>query len=60
MFQRGVRVKKVETVRDSFEDIAEAINRIAPQVDYLITSGGIGPTHDDLTYEAIARAVGIG
>mmetsp|Transcript_44782 Transcript_44782/g.173791 ORF Transcript_44782/g.173791 Transcript_44782/m.173791 type:complete len:201 (+) Transcript_44782:552-1154(+) len=38
------------------DDIGESVKRLSDTFDYVFTSGGIGPTHDDLTYEAIARA----
>lgn len=39
--------------------IVETVNRVRPKCDYVVTSGGIGPTHDDVTYDAIAAAFGV-
>ena len=49
-------------VPDSFEDIADSLHRLRSKVSddgFVFTSGGIGPTHDDITYEAIAKALGL-
>ena len=59
---RGVDLVRVEMVPDSFEDIADSLHRLRSKVSddgFVFTSGGIGPTHDDITYEAIARALGL-
>lgn len=42
-------------VPDDVEDIAQTVRTLSRRYDYVFTSGGIGPTHDDVTYEAIAR-----
>lgn len=55
----GVRLVEVRIVRDDFAAIAEAVNALRARVDYVFTTGGIGPTHDDITAEAIARAFGV-
>ncbi|KAJ1910996.1 hypothetical protein IWQ60_010354 [Tieghemiomyces parasiticus] len=57
-FQRGLTLNKVEVVGDDFTDIAESIRRLSAQYDLVLTTGGIGPTHDDITYEAIGRTFG--
>jgi len=54
----GVRVVEHVTVEDDLERIAAAITRLAGEVDLLITSGGLGPTADDLTRQSLARALG--
>lgn len=59
---RGVDLVRVEFVPDSFEDIEDSIVRLRRAVSdngFVFTSGGIGPTHDDITYEAIAKALGL-
>lgn len=59
---RGVDLVRVEFVPDTFEDIQDSIVRLRKKVSddgFVFTSGGIGPTHDDITYEAIARALGL-
>ena len=42
-------------VPDDIDDIAQTVRMLSRRYDYVFTSGGIGPTHDDMTYEAIAR-----
>ena len=58
LFQRGVRLVRVETIPDVLGDIAETVRRLSSAFDYVFTSGGIGPTHDDKTYEGVALAFG--
>ena len=57
--EQGIRLTEVRIVRDTFEAIAEAVNALRSRHDYVFTTGGIGPTHDDITSEAIARAFGL-
>ncbi|KAJ1973193.1 hypothetical protein H4R34_005161 [Dimargaris verticillata] len=57
-FSYGMELKRVEVVGDEFADIADAVQRLSARYDFVVTTGGIGPTHDDITYEAIARAFG--
>ena len=52
----GIRLVEVRVVEDDYEAIIEAVNHLRQRYDYLFTTGGIGPTHDDITAEAIARA----
>ena len=52
----GAELKGIQVVPDDIETIAQTINRMRTTVDVLITSGGVGPTHDDVTYEAVALA----
>jgi molybdenum cofactor synthesis domain-containing protein len=54
----GVDVRRILVVPDVIEDIVEAIRSTQPRHDLVFTSGGIGPTHDDVTMAAIARAMG--
>ncbi|MFM2129981.1 MAG: hypothetical protein RL477_1527 [Pseudomonadota bacterium] len=54
----GVRLIEVRIVRDDYAAIAGAVNELRAANDYVFTTGGIGPTHDDITAEAIARAFG--
>ena len=58
-FKRGAVLKFMITVPDDKAHIANAVNRGRTQVDLLITSGGVGPTHDDITYESIAHAFNV-
>src|SRR4051794_19771003 len=55
---QGIRLAEVRIVPDVTERIAEAVNALRTPNDYLFTTGGIGPTHDDITVDAIARALG--
>ncbi|KAI8322526.1 Molybdopterin binding protein [Martensiomyces pterosporus] len=57
-FELGVEVGKIEVVPDSYESIASSVQQLSQAHDIVFTSGGIGPTHDDITYSAIARAFG--
>jgi molybdopterin-biosynthesis enzyme MoeA-like protein len=47
-------------IPDVIEAIAESVNTLRAAHDYLFTTGGIGPTHDDITVDAIAEALGVG
>ena len=55
----GIDLKEVRIVADDEDAIVSALNALRPQYDYVFTSGGIGPTHDDITADAIARAFGV-
>ena len=56
---QGIRLAEVRVVGDRQEAIVEAVNALRARNDYLFTTGGIGPTHDDITVDAIAAAVGV-
>ena len=55
----GIRLSEVRIVPDDVERIGEAVNALRAAHDYLFTTGGIGPTHDDITVDAIAAAFGV-
>jgi molybdopterin-biosynthesis enzyme MoeA-like protein len=57
---QGIRLTEVRVVADDMERIIEAVNALRTANDYLFTTGGIGPTHDDITVDAIAAALGVG
>jgi len=57
---QGIRLKEVRVVADDEPAIVEAVNTLRARNDYLFTTGGIGPTHDDITVDAIAGALGVG
>ena len=57
---QGIRLKEVRVVADDTAAIVESVNTLRARNDYLFTTGGIGPTHDDITVDAIAEAMGIG
>ena len=56
---QGIRLKEVRVVPDDTAAIVEAVNKLRARNDYLFTTGGIGPTHDDITVDAIAEALGV-
>jgi molybdenum cofactor synthesis domain-containing protein len=56
---QGIRLAEVRVVADKTEAIVEAVNALRARNDYLFTTGGIGPTHDDITVDAIAAALGV-
>ena len=51
----GAEVKRLVSVRDTLEEIAHGLDFLKNSCDVIITSGGLGPTHDDMTLKAIAR-----
>lgn len=57
---QGIRLAEVRVVADVERAIVEAVNELRARNDYLFTTGGIGPTHDDITVDAIAAALGVG
>jgi molybdenum cofactor synthesis domain-containing protein len=57
---QGIRLAEVRVVPDVEAAIVEAVNALRARNDYLFTTGGIGPTHDDITVDAIAAALGVG
>src|SRR4030088_508776 len=54
----GIRLKEVRIVTDDEGAIIAAVNSLRPAYTYVFTTGGIGPTHDDITADSIARAFG--
>jgi molybdenum cofactor synthesis domain-containing protein len=56
---QGIRLAEVRVVADTEAAIVEAVNALRNRNDYLFTTGGIGPTHDDITVDAISQAVGV-
>jgi molybdenum cofactor synthesis domain-containing protein len=57
---QGIRLAEVRVVADDTAAIVEAVNTLRARNDYLFTTGGIGPTHDDITVDAVAEALGVG
>lgn len=57
--EQGIRLAEVRIVADDLERIGETVNALRPVHDYVFTTGGIGPTHDDITVDAIAAAFGV-
>jgi molybdenum cofactor synthesis domain-containing protein len=55
----GIALGEVRVVADVTEDIVAAVNALRARYTYVFTTGGIGPTHDDITADAVAKAVGV-
>jgi len=56
--QLGVEVQKISTIQDEIELIGREVAEFSKRFDFVFTSGGVGPTHDDVTIEGVARAMG--
>ncbi len=56
---QGIRLREVRVVADVQKEIVDTVNTLRARYDYLFTTGGIGPTHDDITVDAIAKALGV-
>ncbi|MGZ5890422.1 MAG: competence/damage-inducible protein A [Hyphomicrobium sp.] len=59
MTRVGIRLKEVRVVPDEEDVIVGAVNELRARYTYLFTTGGIGPTHDDITADAVAKALGV-
>jgi len=57
--EHGIRLKEVRVVADDEPAIIAAVNQLRAGYTYLFTTGGIGPTHDDITADSIAKAFGV-
>ncbi len=55
----GVLLVAIETVPDLIDDVVAAVDRARHRAEWVFTSGGVGPTHDDVTVGAVARALGL-
>ena len=56
----GIDLKEVRVVADEEDDIIAALNALRNRYNYVFTTGGIGPTHDDITADSVAKAFGVG
>ncbi len=56
----GIQLKEVRVIPDDETEIVDAVNALRKRYDYVFTTGGIGPTHDDITADSIAKAFGVG
>ena len=56
---QGIRLGEVRVIPDVEATIVDAVNTLRTSHDYLFTTGGIGPTHDDITVDAVAAALGV-
>ena len=59
LVDRGIRLREVRVVADDETAIVTAVNHLRATHDYVVTTGGIGPTHDDITSACIAKAFGV-
>jgi molybdenum cofactor synthesis domain-containing protein len=57
--QLGIRLRRVITIPDEVDVIAAEVKGLSEKHNVVFTSGGVGPTHDDLTVEGVARAFGV-
>lgn len=57
--QLGVDLVRIETIPDEVDIIADAVRRLRACADWVFTSGGVGPTHDDVTIEGVAAGLGV-
>jgi molybdenum cofactor synthesis domain-containing protein len=55
----GILLRRVVVVMDEIDAIAEVVRQLSAAHDWVFTSGGVGPTHDDVTIEAVAKAFGV-
>src|SRR5579859_5004463 len=56
----GIDLKEVRVIGDVEAEIVAALNNLRGRYDFVFTTGGIGPTHDDITADAVAKAFGVG
>lgn len=56
----GIRLKEVRVIADDENEIIATLNQLRNRYSYVFTCGGIGPTHDDITADSVAKAFGIG
>ncbi|MDB4222495.1 molybdopterin-binding protein [Granulosicoccus sp.] len=59
MVERGIRVKEARVISDTPEVIVSSVNEMRQRYTYVFTTGGIGPTHDDITADCVAEAFGV-
>ena len=57
LFKIGISCEEINTIKDDEKTIIDKINIFKSKFNYVFTSGGIGPTHDDITSQSIAKAL---
>ncbi len=57
--EHGIQVREARTIPDVEETVVGTLNAVREQFDYVFTTGGIGPTHDDITADCVAKAFGL-
>jgi molybdenum cofactor synthesis domain-containing protein len=57
--ERGIPLREVRVIPDVAQTIIDTVNEVRAKFDYVFTTGGIGPTHDDITSECVAAAFGV-
>ncbi len=57
--QIGIETREMRVVPDEEEEIVAAVNALRTRYDYVFSTGGIGPTHDDITADGVAKAFGV-
>jgi molybdenum cofactor synthesis domain-containing protein len=55
----GIRLREARVIPDDTDVIVSTVNTVRPSFDYIFTTGGIGPTHDDITAQCVADAFGV-
>ena len=59
LLEKGIRLMHARVIPDIEQDIVDTINEVRKKYDVVFTTGGIGPTHDDITADSIAKAFGV-
>lgn len=59
MVEKGIRIKEARVISDTPEVIVSTLNELRQRYTYVFTTGGIGPTHDDITADCVAEAFGV-
>lgn len=60
LVEAGIRLKEVRVISDDEDEIVDTVRALSAKYDYVFTSGGIGPTHDDITCDSVAKAFNLG